>query len=372
MTLADNLPFSDDLGPFKVVQVHEPSVGLHAVAVVDNVAAGPAIGGLRMAPDVSVAECARLARAMTLKNAAAGLPHGGGKSVMMGDAGAPLHEKEPRIRAFAAALRNERSYIVGPDMGTNEQCMAWVKDEIGRAVGLPRAIGGIPLDEIGATALGLKAAAKAAEEYCGFTIRGARVVVQGFGSVGRYAARFLAGEGAVLVGVADSTGSVVGPDGLDVDRLIRIKDDGGRVIDYDPPRAGAPDDVIDAECEIWVPAARPDVITEANVERLSTSLILQGANIPITPGAEQVLHRRGVVSVPDFIANAGGVICGAMEYAGATEGAAIAAIEAKVGRNTRDVLQRARADGVPPREAALAMATERVREAMRTRRWSIF
>jgi glutamate dehydrogenase (NAD(P)+) len=371
-TLQDQLPFSDDLGPFKVIQVHEPSVGLHAVLVVDNVAAGPSIGGLRMAPDVSIAECARLARAMTFKNAAAGLPHGGGKSVMMGDPHMSIEAKEPLVRAFASALRNEESYIFGPDMGTNEQCMAWVKDEIGRAVGLPRAVGGIPLDEIGATALGLKAAAKVAEDYCEITLAGARVVIQGFGSVGQHAARFLAAEGSALVGVADSSGSVANPDGLDVARLIELKKAGGKVIDYDPGRAGAPDAVIDIPCEIWIPAARPDVITKANVGRLSTSLILQGANIPITPEAEQTLHDTGVVSVPDFIANAGGVICGALEYAGATESATLVAIEEKVGANTREVLERSQSEKTLPREAAVAMATERVRKAMNTRRWSVF
>src|SRR5262245_46261408 len=148
--------WEDDLGPAKIVQVNEPRIGLKAVLVVDNVACGPSIGGLRMAPDVTVEECMRLARAMTLKNAAAGLAHGGGKSVLIGDARAPRAQKEALIRAFAHALRNEADYIFGPDMGTDEGCMAWVKDEISRAVGLPAAIGGIPLDEIGATGWGIK------------------------------------------------------------------------------------------------------------------------------------------------------------------------------------------------------------------------
>lgn len=371
-TLRDELPFSDALGPFKTIQVHEPGIGLDAVLVVDNVAAGPAIGGLRMAPDVSIAECARLARAMTLKNAAAGLPHGGGKSVMAGDPHMSMEAKEPLVRAFASALRHEESYIFGPDMGTNEQCMAWVKDEIGRSVGLPRAVGGIPLDEIGATALGLKAAAKVAQDFCDFRLDGARVVVQGFGSVGQHAARFLSAEGAVLVGVADSSGSVADPGGLDVERLIELKKAGGNVSDYAPATARDRDAVVDIACEIWIPAARPDVITEANVGRLSTSLVLQGANIPITPAAEKILHDAGVLSVPDFIANAGGVICGALEYAGATEANTLQAIEERVGASTRETLERSRSEGSLPREAAVAIANERVRQAMSTRRWSVF
>ena len=120
--------FADELGPAKIIHVHEPALGLRATLVVDNVACGPSIGGLRMAPDVSTAECFRLARAMTLKNAAAGLPHGGGKSILYAERQLPRADKERLIRALAHALRNEEDYIFGPDMGTDEGCMAWIKD----------------------------------------------------------------------------------------------------------------------------------------------------------------------------------------------------------------------------------------------------
>lgn len=149
--MAQPFEFSDELGPARIIHVYEPSVGLRGALVIDNVARGPSIGGLRMAPDVKVEECCRLDRAMTFKNAAAGLAHDGGKSVLVGDPHMPLDKKEYIIRAFAHALRNEHDYIFGPDMGTDENCIAWIKDEIGRAVGLPRELGGIPLDEIGAT-----------------------------------------------------------------------------------------------------------------------------------------------------------------------------------------------------------------------------
>jgi len=152
--MEDVFQFADELGPAKVIHVHEPRLGLRGILVVDNVATGPSIGGLRIAPDVSAAECFRLARAMTLKNAAAGLRHGGGKSVLFGDPRMPRLKKEQLIRAFACALKNETDYIFGPDMGSDEECMAWVKDEIGRSVGLPKELGGIPLDEIGATGWG--------------------------------------------------------------------------------------------------------------------------------------------------------------------------------------------------------------------------
>jgi glutamate dehydrogenase (NAD(P)+) len=364
--------YVDELGPTRVIHVHEPTHGLKAVLVVDNVAAGPAIGGLRMAPDVSTRECARLARAMTLKNAAASLPHGGAKSVLFGDPRMRKDEKERLIRELACALAGERAYIFGPDMGTDEECMAWVKDEIGRAVGLPREIGGIPLDEIGATGRGLAHVVDVALAYCSFPLQGARLVIQGFGSVGRHAARFLTARGAVLVGAADSKGTIHNPDGLDLDELSQLKVEGRSVIDYPHGKKLKRNAVVDLQCDIWIPAARPDVVHEDNVQRLHTRLVVQGANIPFTYGAERVLHGRGVLVVPDFIANAGGVICAAMEYQGASQTAALQTIEEKLRNNTRQVLEAARSQGVPPRDAALSLAVERVKRAMALRRWSTF
>jgi len=369
MTLA-GVPFADDLGPAKILRVHDATLGLDAALVVDNVARGPSIGGLRMAPDVSVEECARLARAMTLKNAAAGLPHGGGKSVLRGDPRMPPGDKERLIRAFAHAVRHEDDYIFGPDMGTDETCMAWVMDEIGRAVGLPPALGGIPLDEIGATGWGLRHAAEVAAAHCGFDLRGARVAIQGFGAVGKHTARFLAACGAVLVAASDSTGAVREAAGLDVTRLIALKNAGKSVGDYEGGQRLERDALLDVECDIWIPAARPDVVHEDNVGRLKTRLVLEGANIPVTPDAERALHERGVLVIPDFIANAGGVICAAMEYRGATQAAAFAAIEEKIRGNTTAVLDVVRGRRISPREAALEVAVTQVRRAMTYRRFS--
>ena len=368
--MADAFHFADDLGPARVLHLFEPALGLRAILVVDNVAAGPAIGGVRMAEDVSLEECFRLARAMTLKNAAAGLPHGGGKAVIFGDPKQPAERKEQQVRAFACAIKPIADYIPGPDMGTDETCMAWIKDEIGRAVGLPLALGGIPLDRIGATGFGLAVCAETAEEAAGIRLEGARVVVQGFGSVGKHAARFLAEKGAVLVAASDTAGAVVDPDGIDVAELIAIKDEGGQARDYPSGRKLERDAVIDVECEIWIPAARPDVIRADNVDRLRTRLVLQGANIPVTPEAEARLQARGILTVPDFIANAGGVICAAVEYRGGTHTAAFEAIGEKIRANTDQVLEQARCAKVLPRQAAEDMALRRVRSAMRYRRWS--
>ncbi len=367
--MEDIFRFADDLGPLKIIHIHRPAIGLKAVVVVDNIACGPSIGGARMAPDVSAEEAFRLARAMTFKNAAAGLAHGGGKSVIYGDPRMPPAEKERLIRAFAGAIADVTDYIVGPDMGTDELCMGWIKDEIGRAVGLPREIGGIPLDEIGATGLGLATAIDAAKDHAGIELRGARVAVQGFGAVGKHAARFLAERGAVLVAASDTKGTLADPGGLDVAALIRLKDEDRPLHDHPRGRRLDRDAVIDAECEIWIPAARPDVIRADNVGRLRTRMVAQGANIPCTADAERYLHEHKILVLPDFIANAGGVICAAVEYHGGTESGALATIVEKVRGNTQAVLEEARRTGVLPRRAANALAERRIRAAMTTRRW---
>ncbi|MEW6328403.1 MAG: Glu/Leu/Phe/Val dehydrogenase [Thermodesulfobacteriota bacterium] len=370
--MEDVFRFADNLGPAKIVHIYEPSVGLRSVLVVDNVACGPSIGGVRMAPDVSTEEAFRLARAMTLKNAAAGLPHGGGKAVIYADPKMGKEEKECLIRAFAGAIKDIVEYIPGPDMGTDETCMAWMKNEIGRAVGLPQEIGGIPLDEIGATGFGLSHCVDVALGFCNFKLEGARIVVQGFGSVGKHAARFLGSKGAVLVGAADSRGTVYNPQGLDITRLMELKDAGRSVVDYAEGEKLDREAVIDLECDIWIPAARPDVVHEGNVDRLKAKLVAQGANIPFTPGSEEILHKRGVLVVPDFIANAGGVICAAVEYHGGSQAAAFQTIEEKIRENTSQVLKEATSKGILPREAAMKLATQRVQKAMCCRRWSLF
>jgi len=274
------------------------------------------------------------------------------------------------MRAFACAVGDVRDYIAGPDMGTDETCMAWVRNENGRAVGLPPEIGGIPLDEIGATGFGLSVVAEVAARYCDLDLKGARLAVQGFGSVGRHAARFLSQAGAILVAVADSKGTLVDPHGLDVASLIAVKRAGKSVIDHSAGEKRGPDEIVGVPCDIWIPAARPDVLTKDNVDRLKARLVIQGANIPVTAEAEAALHARGVLSVPDFIANAGGVICGAVEFAGGTESLALATIEEKVRHNAEQVLSEARDSGIQPRAAAVAMAERRVRAAMALTRWS--
>jgi glutamate dehydrogenase (NAD(P)+) len=284
----------------------------------------------------------------------------------------PREQKESLIRALACALRGCDDYIFGPDMGTDETAMAWVHDEIGRAVGLPRELGGIPLDELGATGFGLRHAGEIALGHLGLSLAGARVAVQGFGSVGMHAARLFVERGAVLVAASDSQGAIADPAGLDVAALIESKRSGKSLGDARPSARIPAEELVAVECEIWIPAARPDVIRGDNAARMRTRLVLSGANIPATDEAERILHERGVILVPDFIANAGGVICAAMEWRGATQSAAFAAIAERIRANTAAVLDLAKQRRVTPRQAAVELARERVQRAMTTRRWSSF
>jgi glutamate dehydrogenase/leucine dehydrogenase len=360
--------FADEYGPEKIVYIYEPRCGLRGMVVIDNISAGPAIGGIRMAPDVSTEEVFRLALAMTWKNALAGIPHGGGKSSILADPSTP--NKETLIRQFARAMEALEGYIPGPDMGTDEVAMGWIRDEIGRSVGLSKVLGGIPLDQIGATGYGLAVCAEVTQEFTDLKLEGATVVVQGFGNVGSHAARYLEERGAILVGASDLDGTVYDPKGIDVEKLSQIKRETRRVTTYDGGEKMDIDAWIDIPCDIFVPAARPDVINETNALRLKCKVVLQGANIPVTARAERILHDRGILSVPDFVANAGGVICASVEYRGGTQKQAFETIEEKIRENTEEVLKLSKAHSQIPGEAALTLAKQRVSEAMAYRRSS--
>jgi glutamate dehydrogenase (NAD(P)+) len=357
---------ADELGPAKVVFLR-PCTGVEAVVVVDNVALGPAIGGVRMRPGIEASEVARLARAMTFKNAVAGLPHGGGKSGISAMPDLAPRDHERVMRAFARAIEHLTEYIPGPDMGTTETSMAYVRDEIGRSVGLPGMLGGIPLDELGATAYGLAICAEVLAEAKVLDLDGARVIVQGFGAVGGNAARMLAERGAKIIAVSDIRGATWEPDGLDVAALASFKRADGSVTGFPGGHAVPRDDILGMDCDILIPAAQPDVVTTENAGKIAARVVLEGANIPITPDAEAELHERGVLCVPDVVANAGGVICAAAEYRGASRAEAFAEIEEKIRAAVTELLDRTERE-LTPRAAAGEMARSRLAEAMAIRR----
>jgi glutamate dehydrogenase (NAD(P)+) len=174
----------------------------------------------------------------------------------------------------------------------------------------------------------------------------------------------------VLVAASDSKGAVADPNGLDVAALIAAKKAGRGVAEFGKGKALDRDAIIDAACDIWIPAARPDVLRADNVGRLRTKLVAQGANIPASAEAERALHQRGILVIPDFIANAGGVICAAVEYRGGTETGALQEIDERIRRNTREVLRLSAERKITPRAAAESLAGERIRRAMSFRRWT--
>jgi len=353
----------DDFGPSKVVQLYSAKEGVRAVVVVDNTALGPALGGVRMSPTVTAQEVCRLARTMTLKNSIAGLHHGGAKAGIMADPNDP--RKERIFRIFARMMRDLTEYIPGPDMGCDETSMAWIHDETGRSVGLPEELGGLPLDRLGATGFGVAECAEIAASFADIKLSGARIAIEGFGSVGKAAARFLAAKGAILVAASDSRGALHVPEGIDVDRLIEVKQETGSVANYGGGTRSIPNDgIFGIDCDILIPAAAPDVIHGGNAGIIRARLILQGANIPATAQAEASLHARGVLIVPDFIANGGGVIMAAMEYAGKNQQEAFAAIAERIRKNTQLVLEKSAREQTLPRLAADSLARERVVRAM--------
>lgn len=357
----------DDLGP-SAVHILQLPLGAEAIVVVDNLALGSAFGGVRVTETVTATEVARLARAMTLKNAIAGLPHGGGKAGIRVSGPLSPTDRERLMRAFAQAIGHLVQYVPGPDMGTDETAMAWIQDEIGRAVGLPALLGGIPLDEIGATGYGLAACAEALAAAGQVQLDGARVAIQGFGAVGQHAALQLARRGARVVAVCDTSGAVHDPDGLDVAALVAFKR-GAPLAQYADAKSIARDDLIAVSCDILVPAAQAHVLHEGNVDRVHARVVLQGANLPVTTGAEAILAQRGIVNVPDVVANAGGVICAAVEYRGGDRTQAFAEIAQRIADNTAEVMQRVRARRhFLPREAAMAMAHARLDVARTYRR----
>lgn len=307
---------------------------------------------------------------MTLKNAAAGLPHGGGKAVLYGDPHMHGAEKEKLIRAFATAIADLRDYIPGPDMGTNESCMAWVHDEIRRAVGLPPEFGGIPLDEIGATGFGLAVAVEAAQAFGGVPIEGARVAVQGFGSVGKHAARFLAEKGAVLVAASDSGGTVAKPGGLDGAALIAHKKAGGALSTFPGATHGGRDAILDVPCDIWIPAARA-----GRADRRDGRASGHQAR---GPGREHPRDARGGSGPPRARCSGaarlhrergrGDLRLGRVSRRQPHPGL-FQSIAEKIGENVKAVLAEQAQRGIQPRRAAVELAERRVRKAMSLRRW---
>jgi glutamate dehydrogenase (NAD(P)+) len=366
----------DQWGPEKVVAVSDRKSGMRGVLVLDNTARGMGKGGTRMSPTLTVREIARLARTMTWKWAAVDLSYGGAKAGILGDPQAT--GKEAILRAFARALSNEvpAEYVFGLDMGLTERDAAIFLDELGNrgaAVGLPRALGGLPYDELGVTGFGVAEAADAAATQIGLSLAGARVAVQGFGAVGQAAAQRFTELGAVVVAVSTAKGAVHDPDGLDVARLSALRAATGDDCVREYGGVLPADVALRVDTDILVPAAREDVIDDDVALSTTAQLVVEGANLPTTLSAREILAKRCVPVVPDFIANAGGIVAAAHSMESRWSPFTVDPadvfdmISSKLRANVAAVLTEAARAETTPHAAATRLAQQRVLAAMQLR-----
>jgi len=355
----------DGFGPEKVFIVHNPKIGLRGCVEIDNTALGPGKGGIRLTRTVTLEEVAKLARAMTWKNALADIPFGGAKAGIVADSDVPTRERKAElINAFAQAIRHivPELYIAGPDMNVTQEEMRIFAETIGNmkaCTGKPKELGGLP-HELGSTGFGVFHATRVAADFLGLELSDARVAIEGFGNVGSFAGKFLSEAGAKLVGVSDIKGLIYNENGLDYEMLIEARDKRGSVIEYEGKKKILPNhDIIKLDVDILVTAAIPNLIQAHEAGLVKAKLIVEGSNIPMTQKVEEMLAQRGILIIPDFVANAGGVISSYVEYIGGTEQEMFRLVEEKITKNTKMVLERS-AETFHTRAAALAIARERV------------
>jgi glutamate dehydrogenase/leucine dehydrogenase len=287
---------------------------------------GPTKGGIRYAPDVDLGEVSALAMLMSWKCALMGLPYGGAKGGVRCTPGAmSMREKEGLTRRYTAEiilLIGPDLDIPAPDLGTDEQTMAWMMDTYSMTQGksVPGVVTGKPLIVGGsagrreATGRGIVYAIYQAARHLGYEIRGRKVVVQGFGNVGSVAARLLWREGCVIVAVSDIKGGIHTPSGLDIRQLETHIAETGSVVGFPGTESVSNEELVTLPCDILVPAAVGGQINAGNADKIKASLVAEGANGPTTPEADAILRDRGVTVIPDILANAGGVVVSYFEW----------------------------------------------------------
>ena len=355
----------DDFGPEKIVEVYDAKSGMHGVVVIDNTWLGPGKGGIRMTPTVSTEEVFRLARTMTWKNAMAGLPFGGAKSGIIADAKTLTREKKDEIvAAFGNALKIvcPELYVAGPDMNMAEHEMKVLANAVGTSkacTGKPKDMGGIP-HELGSTGWGVIHSTLVAAPFAALDVTKATVAIEGYGNVGVFAARFLAEKGVKIVAVSDSGGVIYDENGLDVKKLEEVKTSQKTVTKYPDGKVLPTSEIISLPTDILITAAIPDLIKPEDIDKIKAKLIVEGSNIPMKEAVENKLAKKGILIVPDFVANAGGVISSYVEYIGGTEQQMFEMVEKKIVENTRTMLETAQKKKTTPRKAAMKIAKQRV------------
>ncbi len=339
---------------------------------------GPMKGGLRYDPAVDPDEVGALAALMTWKTAVMGLPYGGAKGgININPRNHSRSELQRVTRLFTSEVQDfigPRTDIPAPDMGTNAQTMAWIADEYAKYHGwLPGVITGKPIELGGsygresATGRGVMLAL---EEYLleqGETVEGKRIAIQGFGNVGAWAARLLSEKGALIIAVSDLSGAIRHPDGLNIEDLLAHVQETGAVVGFSGGESFAGSELLCTECDVLIPAAKEGVITASNVGHLQTKLIVEAANGPIAPEADEVLEKKGVVVLPDVYANAGGVTVSYFEWTQNVQGYRWTEEEVnqKLARLMKNAYKEIRADknAASLRLAAFRVALRRVAEA---------
>ncbi len=310
------IPLLDDAGSIRT---------FHGYRVQHNNARGPMKGGLRYHPEVDLDEARALASLMTWKTAVVDIPYGGGKGGIDVDPRDLTPAELERItRTFVERIHQfigPNQDIPAPDVNTNAQVMAWIVDEYSKFEGFtPAVVTGKPLEVGGspgresATGRGVSVITERAAADHGIDLKGATVAVQGFGNVGSWSAHYLAELGARIVAVSDVDGAIHDERGLDVERLVEIVRGGESVVALDGVSRISNDDLLTLDVDILVPAALGGVIHRWNARHVKAKLLVEGANAPTTPAADAVLDERGVIVVPDILANAGGVTVSYFEW----------------------------------------------------------
>jgi glutamate dehydrogenase (NAD(P)+) len=349
-----------------------------------NGARGPYKGGIRYHPDVDLDEVRALASLMTWKTAIVGVPFGGAKGGVNCDVDQLSPREVQRVtRSFIDKIEKvlgPQRDIPAPDVNTNAQIMAWMMDEYAKLHGLtPAIVTGKPISLGGsygreaATGRGLVYVFREAAPQIGVTVPGSRAVIQGFGNVGGWAGRILQGLGAKVVGVQEVDGCIHHERGIDAEALARHLRQGGKVTEFDGVDVVSDAELLGLECDVFVPAALGGTIHAGNADLLNCRVVLEGANSPLTPRADDVLADKGTHIVPDVLANAGGVVVSYFEWVQNLqhlrwdEREVNNRLGTMMRRAYREVSARARHDRVSMRVAAYELGIERVLEAAYTR-----
>ncbi len=375
-TVEVSVPVSMDDGTVRVFEGYR---------VVHNVTRGPAKGGIRYHPNVTHDEIKALAMGMTWKCALMGLPFGGAKGGVVCDPKRlSAGELERLTRRYTTEIINEigpEKDIPAPDVGTDAQVMAWIFDTysmnvghsvLGVVTGKPLALGG-SVGRDGATARGVLYCIRTALQKEGRRFPDTRVAVQGFGNVGRNLARLLAEEGARVVALSDSNGAVVNSYGLDVPAATVHKAEHGVLAGLPGADEATNEELLELECDVLVPAALEQAISVDNASRIHAHMVCEAANGPTTPGADDVLEDRGILVLPDVLANAGGVVVSYFEWVQGLQ--EYFWKEYEVNAKLNDIVVRAFEEtwsarerfGTSMRTAAYGLAVQRVAEATTTR-----